>query len=217
MKCTYLDFTNSINNDKLHDVAKSLVEGNLAIFPTDTVYGIGCDALNVNALKKLYEVKKRNYNKPINILISDINMIYKFTKNINNIHKKLIENFWPGCLTIIFDKSELVPDLLTSNLDTIGLRMPGNKVCLDLINSFGSAIATSSANISEEYPSISITDNLINTFNKQVSFIINGGPTKLCVPSTIVKVENNEIIILRKGSITKSDIIKCFGGNINVR
>ena len=206
-----------LNNENLNYCVKELKKGNVGIFPTDTVYGIGCDALNINALKKLYEVKKRDYNKPINILISDINMIYKFTKNINNIHKKLIENFWPGCLTIIFDKSELVPDLLTSNLDTIGLRMPGNKVCLDLINAFRSPIATSSANISEEGPSTRVTDSLINTFNNKVSFIINSGPSKICVPSTIVKVENNEIIILRKGSITKSDIIKCFGGNINVR
>lgn len=205
------------NNKKLNYCVEELKKGNVGIFPTDTVYGIGCDALNVSSLKKLYKIKKRNYNKPINILISDINMIYKFTKNINNIHKRLIENFWPGSLTIIFDKSEIVPDILTSNMNTIGIRMPNNKICLDLITTFGSAIATSSANISEECPSTRVTDSLINNFNNQVSFIINSGATKLCVPSTIVKVENNEIIILRKGSITKSDIIKCFGGNINVR
>ena len=215
METQILDFP--YNNEKINYCVEKLKKGNIGIFPTDTVYGIGCDALNVNALKKLYEVKKRNYNKPINILISDINMIYKFTKNINNIHKKLIENFWPGSLTIVFDKSEIIPNILTSNLNTVGIRMPDNKICLNLINAFGSPLATSSANISEEYPSTSISNDLINTFNNKVSFIINSGPSKLCVPSTIVKVENNEIIILRKGSIAKSDIIKCFGGNINVR
>lgn len=143
-------------------------------------------------------------------------MINNFVKDINPIEKKLIESFWPGSLTIIFDKTDLVPDLVTSNLSTVGIRMPNNKICLELINKFGSPLATTSANLSDETPALSITENLKQDFNNNVDFIIDSGKID-GIPSTIVRVDNNEIIILRKGSISKSDIEKCFGGNINVR
>ena len=196
---------------------ENLKLGYVGIFPTDTVYGIGCDCLNIQALQNLYSIKNRKQDKPINILVSNIDMVDNFVKTIHPIEKKLIDLFWPGPLTIIFDKSNSVLDALTSGLDTIGIRMPNNSACLELIDKFGAPIATSSANISDKNPATSINDKLITDFNNKVSFIIDGGPSKICVPSTIVRVENNEIKILRKGSITKSDIEKCFGGNINVR
>ena len=143
-------------------------------------------------------------------------MINNFVKEINPIEKRLIECFWPGGLTIVFNKTNLVPDLLTSSLSTVGVRMPNNEICLELINKFGSPLATTSANLSDEFPALSINDNLKQVFNEMIDFIIDSGKLN-GVPSTIVRVENNEIIILRNGSITKSDIQKCFGGNINVR
>lgn len=145
-----------------------------------------------------------------------MDMINKFAKSINPIEQKLIECFWPGSLTIIFDKTNIVPEILTAGLSTIGIRMPNSKVCLELINSFGAPIATTSANLSDETPALSVNDKLKHDFNNTVDFIIDSGETD-GVPSTIVRVDNNEIIILRNGSITKSDIKKCFGGNINVR
>ena len=143
-------------------------------------------------------------------------MINNFVKDINPIEKKLIESFWPGNLTIIFDKTDLVPNLVTSNLSTVGIRMPNNKICLELINKLGTPLATSSANISGKTPYTKIDNNIINSFNNKVDFIIDNGET-YNIPSTIVRVENDEIRILREGSITKNDILKCFGGNINVR
>ena len=143
-------------------------------------------------------------------------MINNFVKNINPIEKKLIKTFWPGSLTIVFDKTNLVPDILTSNLSTVGIRMPNNKICLELIKQFGSPLATTSANLSDEPPALSITDSIKQDLNTTTDFIIDSGKID-GVPSTIVRVDNNEIIILRTGSITKSDIQKCFGGNINVR
>ena len=143
-------------------------------------------------------------------------MVHKFAKNINPIEKKLMESFWPGSLTIIFDKTDLVPDLVTSNLSTVGIRMPNNKICLELIEKYGSPLATTSANLSDETPALSITDSLKQDFNNAVDFIIDSGKIG-GVPSTIVRVDNNKIKILRNGSITKSDIEKCFGGNINVK
>lgn len=193
-----------------------LKSGNIGIFPTDTVYGIGCDSLNINAIQNLYNVKKRALNKPINILVSDINMVKKLVKDINKIEEKLIENFWPGSLTIVFNKSNIVPDLLTSNLDTVGIRMPNNKLCLELIKTVGKPVATSSANLSDESPTSDLT-NFLKDFNDKVSFIIHNEDLNKNIPSTIVRVENNEIKILREGIITIKDIQNCFGGNINVR
>lgn len=214
MKTQIFDFPyNDINFDFC---INELKKGNIGIFPTDTVFGIGCDSLNIPALKKLFNIKNRDLNKPINILVSSIDMINKFVKNINNIEQTLINNFWPGALTIIFDKSDLVPNILTSNLSTIGIRMPNNKICLDIIDAYGTPIAMSSANISNNLPDNNL-DSILTDFNNKVSFIINDNILNNEVPSTIVRVENNSIKILREGSITINDIKKCFGGNINVR
>lgn len=214
MKTLFLNYNE--DPDIINKASSILKNGGIGIFPTDTVYGIGCNALDITGLEKLYHIKGRDFNKPINILVSNPNMINKFVKNINHVERKLMENFWPGALTIIFNKSEIVPTLLTAGLDTVGIRMPDNKICLELINKLGTPLATSSANISGEIPATNINNIIKDTFNNKIDFIIDDGET-YNIPSTIVRVENNEIRILRKGSITKKDILKCFGGNINVR
>ena len=204
MNTKYFNF----NNLNLEDCANELKSGGIGIFPTDTVYGIGCDCLNINSINNLYNIKKRNFSKPICILVSNIHMVKKLVTTINPIEQKLMNVFWPGDLTIIFNKSKIVPDLLTSNLDTVGIRMPNNKICLELINKLNHPIATSSANISDEKPALLIDDKLINTFNNKVNFIIDNGIIENGVPSTIVRVENNEIKILREGSISLIQIME---------
>ena len=124
-----------------------------------------------------------------------------------------MENFWPGALTIIFDKSDIVPDLLTAGLDTIGIRMPSNNICLDLIDKFGTPLATSSANIADEPPALSLSDCLI-AFSAKVAFILDGGNINNGIPSTIVRVNGNDINLIRQGGISINDINKFLGGNI---
>ena len=208
--------TKIFNPPYLEEIISYCVEqlklGNIGVFPTDTVYGIGCDSLNKNAIKSLYEIKKRNLNKPINILVSNIEMVKKFVKKINPIEQKLIDNFWPGGLTIIFDKSNIVPDILTSNLGTIGIRMPNNKTCLNIIETFGHPLAMSSANIADMPPDTNL-ENLLLDFNNKLDFIITTDKTINNIPSTIVKVENNKIKLIREGSISIDEIHKCLGGN----
>ena len=150
-------FLNYNQDPDITNKASSILKnGGIGIFPTDTVYGIGCNALDITGLEKLYHIKGRDFNKPINILVSNPNMINKFVKNINHVERKLIENFWPGALTIIFNKSKIVPKLLTAGLDTVGIRMPNNKIAIELIDRLGYPIATSSANISGEIPATNI-------------------------------------------------------------
>lgn len=201
-------FNNNLNDNQILECISELKNNGIGIIPTDTVYGIACDCLNLQAIQNLFDIKKRNLNKPINILVSSVNMLKKCVKNISAIEEKLIQNFWPGPLTIIFNKSELIPDLLTSNLDTVGVRMPNNEISLNLINNLGNPLATSSANISDELPAIEIDDNLMNNFNNKVNFIINTEKIKLGLPSTIIKVEDNKIKILREGSISLNEIME---------
>lgn len=206
MNTIILNCTEDINKT-INKASSILKNGGIGIFPTDTVYGIGCDALNTDALKKLYNCKNRNLNKPINVLVSNENMLNRFVRNINDLEKKLIDNFWPGALTIIFDKSDIVPTILNSNLTTVGVRMPANKTCLELINTLNTPIATSSANITNESPANEINEKLLNDFNNKINFIIDEGYIN-GIPSTIIRVEGNKIHMLREGAISLDDIMK---------
>ncbi|MBU1160396.1 threonylcarbamoyl-AMP synthase, partial [Patescibacteria group bacterium] len=133
---------------KIKTAAKILKQGGLVAFPTDTVYGLGADAFNVHAVKKIFQVKKRLTNKPLIILIANKKTVYKLAKNVSINAKKLINKFWPGPLTIVFKKSQIVPEIITGNLDTVGIRMPDNKIALNLIKEAKTPIVATSANIS---------------------------------------------------------------------
>lgn len=206
MNTKYFNFKNNYSNKDLLQCVNELKNNNIGIFPTDTVYGIGCNCFNTTSIDTLYKVKQRDYNKPINVLVGNIDMVKSLVESINPIEEKLMDVFWPGDLTIIFNKSKIVPDLLTSNLNTIGIRMPNNKICLDLVNNLGTPLATSSANISDKSPATQVNEELISTFKDKISFIIDGGSINTGIPSTIVRVENNTVKILREGSIDHSKI-----------
>ena len=194
----------------------SLKQGGVGIFPTDTVYGLGCNALDSSAIDRLFNLKNRNYSKPINVLVSNYEMLDLLVQKVSKLEKTLIENFWPGALTIIFDKKESVSNILTANLGTVGVRMPHNPIALELINKVGLPLATTSANLSGNTPGISLLD-FYNDFNSKIDFIIDSGNSEIQIPSTIARVENNEIIILREGSITINDIRNVVENNVVIR
>lgn len=207
MKTLYLDCNNKTDFNKEIQISSAmLLSGELGIFPTDTVYGIGCNAFNEKAINKLFELKSRDYSKPITVLISNFDMLNNLVVNISKEEQKLIDTFWPGALTIIFNKKPEISNLLTSNLDTIGIRMPNNKIALDLLNYANIPLATTSANISGKSAGIQILD-FYNTFNNKVDFIIDNGISDIKIASTVVQIINNKPHILREGSITKQEII----------
>lgn len=169
----YLDLKDDIDYTKLKEPAEIIKNGGIVVFPTETVYGIGTNALNANAVRKLYEIKKRPLDKPISLLVSNMEMIEHVAKDITKLEYALIKEFFPGPLTIILKKKDIVPNIVTANQDTIGIRMPIEKTALKLIDYVGSPIATPSANISGK-PSGTDIENIMKEFDGKVDYFIDG-------------------------------------------
>lgn len=203
----YLDFKKNISKNEIAECARILVNGGVGIFPTETVYGIGANGLNSKSVKKIFNVKERPYNKPINLLVSDKDMIKSVAKNITELEWKIIDNFFPGPITIILKRKKCVPDIVVSGGDTVGIRMPEESITLELIKEAGVPLATPSANITGKKSGTNY-DEIIKDFDKKVDFFIDSGPSRIGKPSTIVKVVDGEIVILRQGNITKEEILK---------
>lgn len=177
----------------------------IVVFPTETVYGIGTNGLDKEAVERLYKIKERPLNKPISLLVSDFEMIEKVAKDISETEYKIMKKFFPGPLTIILNKKDIVPNILTSGGSTVGIRMPEDEITRKLIEYAGVPIAASSANISGRSSGIDIQD-IIKEFGDKIDYYIDGGKSKIGIGSTIVKVENNAIKILREGIISKEEI-----------
>ena len=203
----YINMKNKISFDKLKKPAQIIKNGGIVIFPTETVYGIGTNGLDENAIKKIYEVKQRPLNKPISLLVNNIEMVDKIAKNITEVEYKLMERFFPGPLTIILEKRDIVPDILTSNTNTIGIRMPSGEIAKKLIEFAGVPIATSSSNISGNPSGTNITD-IKKDFEGKVDCFIDNGESELGIPSTVIRIIDNIPYILRQGVISEEEIRK---------
>ena len=203
----YINMKNNLNYDKLKEPAQIIKKGGIVVFPTETVYGIGTNGLDENAIQKLYEVKQRPLNKPISLLVNNIEMVEKIAKNITEVKYKLMERFFPGPLTIILEKRDIVPDILTSNTNTIGIRMPSGEIAKKLIEFAGVPIATSSSNISGKPSGTNITD-IKKDFEGKVDCFIDNGESELGIPSTVIRIIDNIPHILRQGAISEEEIRK---------
>lgn len=201
MKTKYFDWKNNVDESELNKIKEILDNDGVIIFPTDTVYGIACNCFSEKAIKKIFDIKKRPENKPINVLSNNLDKIKLVSKNINEKEKFLIDKYMPGALTIILDKNEKVPDILTAGLETIGVRIPKNNISLRILENVSYPLATTSANISGDSAGIKITD-FLKEFDGVVDAIIDGGETDLKVASTIVRVESdNKLKIIREGTL----------------
>ena len=194
---------NQINDEIIKEIINVLDNDGLIIFPTDTVYGIACNSFSDKGIYKLYKAKNRDFNNPIGVLTDSIDKIKLVTSSINKTEEKLINKYFPGNLTIVFNKNDNVSSLLTSNKNTIGIRIPNNDIALQILKNYPYPLATTSVNISGKKEGNKIED-FINEFKDKVDIIIDGGKT-LEKPSTIVRVEDNNIKILRQGNL-KIDI-----------
>lgn len=184
----------------IEEITKVLNEGGVVVCPTDTVYGILCDATNIGSVRRIYKLKQRIHSKPMIVLASNVEMIEKYCTDINDLERKLINTYAPGELTIILKKSNLIPDIVTANMDSVGIRIPNDSNLLDIINRLNRPIVSTSANVSN-MDTITSIDLLEESIKINVDYVYDGGYINRD-PSTIVKVENNKIKILRDGSLS---------------
>lgn len=203
----YSNQKEDIREEEIQEAAQEIKKGNLVLFPTETVYGIGANALDENAVKKIFIAKGRAQDNPLIVHVSNMQMVDNIVDNIGVLERKLIEKFWPGPLTIIFQRKEkeLIPDVVTANLDTVGIRMPSNLIAQKLIEKAGVPIAAPSANVSGR-PSGTKIEDIIAELDGKVEYILDGGFTDIGVESTVIRVKENEINILRPGKITKEQL-----------
>ncbi len=195
-----------INKEDIILAAKIIREGGLVAFPTETVYGLGGDALNPEAVAKIFEVKERPSFDPLIVHIATRDSIEKLASKPDERVYMLAEKFWPGPLTIVMPKSKIVPDIVTSGLDSVGIRMPDNPIALELIRASGCPIAAPSAN---KFGRISPTR--AQHVKKQlygVDYILDGGATSVGIESTVITLHDDGFVILRQGIITREDLEK---------
>lgn len=210
----YLDLTNFQDYSKLKEAGNVIANGGLVLFPTETVYGLGANGLNETAVKKIYIAKGRSSDNPLILHISDYEMLKAIAQNISEIEYKLMDAFWPGPFTIILERTSIVPNIVTGGLNTVGVRMPSNKIAHELIKYSGVPISAPSANISGK-PSGTNLDDISEELFSKVDYIINGGSCDIGLESTVVRVINNVPHILRPGRIT-AEQLKSVTGNVVV-
>lgn len=196
---------NNIDKGLIKEAAKYIQEGKLVAFPTETVYGLGANGLDAEAVKKIFLAKGRPQDNPLILHIASIEQIHPLVKEIPSHFYKCMERFWPGPLTMIFKRSKLVPDIITAGLDTVAIRMPRHPIALGLIKSSNTPIAAPSANLSGA-PSPTIAKHVIDDQNGRIDMIIDGGSTGVGLESTVLDLTGDIPMILRPGGITMEDL-----------
>lgn len=197
--------TKIISSNEIEEAANCLKNGGTVVFPTETVYGLGGDAFNDLAIEKIYKAKGRPSDNPLIVHIADINDLNFLVKKVSIDAKKLINRFWPGALTIIFNKSDAVHLRVTGGLDTVAVRFPKNETAQKLIKLSGVFVAAPSANLSGS-PSPTVCKHVIDDLDGRVDYIINGENCEIGLESTVVDMTGDIPIILRPGGITLEDI-----------
>lgn len=190
--------------------AEILRAGGLVAFPTETVYGLGADGLNAEAAAKIYAAKGRPSDNPLILHIADTAAVYQLASEVPEVAKALMEAFWPGPLTIIFKKKDLVPLGTTGGLNTVAIRFPSHPGARRLIQESGVYIAAPSANTSGR-PSPTTAAHVIEDMNGRIDMILDGGPVGIGIESTIVDVTGQVPTILRPGYITKAMLEQIAG------
>jgi L-threonylcarbamoyladenylate synthase len=207
-------FLSNCTADTIRDAAAALKAGHLVAFPTETVYGLGADARNPIAVKRIYEVKGRPSDHPLIVHVSSINQLKKWASEIPDYAITLARNFWPGPMTLILKRTDLAGDFITGGQDTVGLRVPSDPIALALIQEFekisNSAIAAPSANRFGQVSPTSSSDvyEELGEFLSNSDILLNGGNSSIGIESTIIDCTGDVPRILRSGYVTYEDLEK---------
>ncbi|MEG0180413.1 MAG: L-threonylcarbamoyladenylate synthase [Terrisporobacter sp.] len=200
----------NIDKEEIKKQAEILKQGNTVIFPTETVYGLGANALDENAVKKIYEAKGRPSDNPLIVHIYNKNQVNELAKDISQKAHLVMDKFWPGPITIILSKKDIVPSRTSGGLDTVAIRMPSNVIARELLKETNLPIAAPSANISGR-PSPTRGNHVYEEMNNRVDGIILGGDCTFGLESTVLDLTNDLPIILRPGSVTKENLESVIG------
>ncbi|MFI3260912.1 MAG: L-threonylcarbamoyladenylate synthase [bacterium] len=196
-----------ITND-VNIASQYVKNGEVIVFPTDTLYAIGGDVFNEDTFNKIYRIKERPSDKSLIILIENLNQLFKLVDNISITEEKLCNTFWPGALTIVFKANKNIPKYLVNDDNTVAIRMPNNKRTLELIKLANTPLLAPSANKSGIKPENSIYE-IENNFKNDISLFLKSDQNILeNEPSTIIRLINDQVNIIREGKIKKEDLLK---------
>lgn len=198
--------TRIVGVDRVAEAAKALQEGKLVVFPTETVYGLGADALNPEAVRGIFTAKGRPSDNPLIVHIAKGSQLDGLVREIPDSARELMEAFWPGPLTLVMKKSERIPSIITAGLDTVAIRMPSHPVAMALLEQSGVPVAAPSANLSGS-PSPTSEAHVITDLDGRVDMILLGGRTAVGLESTVLDVTVVPARILRPGFITREDLL----------
>lgn len=191
--------------------AKSFLEnGHVISIPTETVYGLAANATDVQAVAQIFQIKNRPYFNPLIIHVPSVQAVELYTNNIPDQAYELLKAFSPGPLTVLLPKSDLVPDIVTAGSERVAIRIPDHLLALELLQSINFPLAAPSAN-PFGYVSPTTVSHVFEQLGSQIPYILDGGPSKVGVESTIVGFENHEIVIYRLGGVTVEEIEKKVG------
>jgi L-threonylcarbamoyladenylate synthase len=190
--------------------AQIIRDGGLIAFPTETVYGLGANALDPEAVKRIYEAKGRPFASPLIVHVADEPMARSLAADWSEIARRLAARFWPGPLTLVVKKAPAVPDLVTAGLDSVGIRVPAHPIALALVQRAGVPIAAPSAN---RFMQVSPTtaEHVYAAFGATIPLVLDGGPSPVGIESTVVSLKRNPPAILRPGMITRTDLESATG------
>lgn len=206
----YYNWKENTNTEELKIVCNLIKNGEIVIFPTETVYGIGANALDEKAVGKIFMAKGRPSDNPLIVHIADKRMLEEIVKDITEVEQKLIDHFMPGPFTLILKKTSKIPNIVSAGLDTVAIRMPDNIIARGIITFSGVPIAAPSANISGK-PSGTTVEDIRQELEGKVSAIVDGGESQIGLESTVVKVIDEVPCILRPGKVTLEDIKEVIG------
>ena len=191
--------------EELERAAGIIRAGGLVAFPTETVYGLGANALDAAAVTRIFEAKRRPWASPLIVHVADINMARAVCEEWPALADRLAAHFWPGPLTMVLKKADIIPDVVTANLQSVGVRIPSHPVALELLRRAGVPIAAPSANrFSEVSPTTA--EHVRESLGNSIEMILDGGPAAVGIESTIIGLHRQPPILLRPGMITQQQL-----------
>ncbi|MCX8123368.1 MAG: L-threonylcarbamoyladenylate synthase [Spirochaetes bacterium] len=198
----------------INNAAQAIQKGEGVAFPTETVYGLGANALNATAVAKIFEIKQRPFFDPLIVHVDSHEMVKEVVASVPDIAARCMETFWPGPLTLVLPKKHIIPEIVTAGLDTVAVRMPKHQVAQKLIQKSGVPIAAPSAN-PFGYLSPTTAGHVASQLGDKVAIILDGGQCPIGVESTIIKVDGESIIVLRHGGVPVEEI-EAIAGSVTV-